>query len=115
MDLKTLISKTPIDPQLSRVKSSMRRENRENAPDSVRPVFSKLSVCWGLVFVDNQIVVLIDLRQRLLESLHFGHSGMNKMETAQNYSGGRRKRMTLKRKSRVARQDSLQVKFKLKN
>ena len=32
------------------------------------------------MFVDNQIVVPIDLRSGLLDILHFGHSGMTKME-----------------------------------
>ena len=80
LDLKTLISKTAIDPELTRVRTSMRREDRETAPDGYKPVFEKLSIRWGLVFVDDQIVVPIDLR-RLLHILHFGHSGRTKMET----------------------------------
>ena len=35
----------------------------------------------GLVFVDDQIVVPIDLQRRLLDILYFGHDGMTKMET----------------------------------
>ena len=63
MDLKTLISKTAIDPELTRVRNSMR----------------KLSTRRGLIFVDDQIVILIDLRRRLLDILHFSHSGITKM------------------------------------
>ena len=59
----------------------MRRDDRENAPDGYMPVFEKLSIRWGLVFVDDQIVTPIDLRRRLLDILHFGHSGITKMET----------------------------------
>ena len=81
LDLKTVISKTAIDPELTRVRTSMRREDRETAPDGYKPVFEKLSIQWGLVFVDDQIVVPIDLRRRLLDILNFGHSGMTKMET----------------------------------
>ena len=33
IDLKTLISKTVIDPELYRVSRSMQREDRETAPD----------------------------------------------------------------------------------
>ena len=36
MDLKTLISKTAIDPELTRVKKSMRREDRETIPEGCR-------------------------------------------------------------------------------
>ena len=53
----------------------MRREDRETIPDGYRTVFDKLSIRWGLIFVDDQIVILIDPRRRLLDILHFGHSG----------------------------------------
>ena len=36
MDLKTLISKTAMDPELTRVTNSMRREDRETIPDGCR-------------------------------------------------------------------------------
>ena len=81
MDLKTLISKTATDPELTHVRNSMRREDCEITPDGYKPVFDKLSIRWGLVFVDDQIVIPIDLRRRLLDNLHFGHAGMTKMET----------------------------------
>ena len=79
LDLKTLISKTAIDPELTRVRASTRREDRDTTPDGYRPVFDKLSIRRGLVFMDDQIVVPVDLRRRLLEILHFGHAGMTKM------------------------------------
>ena len=79
MDSKTLIAKTAIDPELTRVRNSMRREDRETIPDGYRTVFDKLSIRWGLVFVDDQIVVPIDLRRKLLDIIHFGHSGITKM------------------------------------
>ena len=47
LDLKTLITKTAIDPELTRVRNSMRREDRETIPDSYRTVFDKLSSRWG--------------------------------------------------------------------
>ena len=65
LDLKTLISKTAIDRELTRVRTSMRREDRETAPDGYKPVFEMLSIRWGFVFVDDQIVVPIDLRRHL--------------------------------------------------
>ena len=89
MDLTTLTSKTANDPQLSRVRNSMRREDRETNPDSYRTVFDKLSIRRGLVFVDDQIVVPIDLRRQLLDILHFGHSNITKMTSEAKYSGGR--------------------------
>ena len=79
MDLKTMIAKTAIDPELTRVRTRLRREDCETIPDGYRTVFDKLSIRWGLVFVDDQLVIPIDLRRRLLEILHFGHSGITKM------------------------------------
>ena len=43
MDLKTLISKTAIDTELTRVRNSMRRGDRETVPGGYWKVFDKLS------------------------------------------------------------------------
>ena len=79
MDSKTLIARTAIDPELTRVRISMRREDREATPEGYKPVFGKLSIRWGIIFMDDQIVVPVDLRRRLLDILHFGHAGLKKM------------------------------------
>ena len=79
MDLKTLIARTAIDPELTRVRISMRRQDREATPEGYKQVFGKLSIRWGLIFMDDQIVVPVDLRRRLLDILHFGHAGLTKM------------------------------------
>ena len=79
LDLKTLISKTAIVPEMTRVRASMRREEKDTAPEGYGPGFDKLSIRWGLVFVDDQIAVPIDLRRKLMDILHFGHSGTTKM------------------------------------
>ena len=79
MDLKTLIARTAIDPELTRVRISMRREDREATPEGYKPVFGKLTIRWGLIIMDDQIVVPVDLRRRLLDILHFGHAGLTKM------------------------------------
>ena len=64
---------------MTRVRASMRREEKDTAPEGYKQVFDKLSIRWGLVFVDDQIAVSIDLRRKLIEVLHFGHSGTTKM------------------------------------
>ena len=79
LDLKTLISEPAIDPEMTRVRASMRRGERDTASQGYRPVFDKLLIPWGLVFVDDQIAVPIDLRRRLIEILHFGNSGTTRM------------------------------------
>ena len=42
LDLKTPISKTAIDSEMTRVRASMRREENDTAPEGYRPVFDKL-------------------------------------------------------------------------
>ena len=79
MDLKTVISNTAIDPKLTWVRNSMHREDRKTISDGYRTVFDKLSIRWGLIFVDDQIVIPIDLRRRLLDILQFGKSSITKM------------------------------------
>ena len=67
------------DSELTRVRKSMRREDRETILEDYRAVFDKLSIRWGLIFVDDQIVIPIDLRRRQLNIRHFSHSGITKM------------------------------------
>ena len=64
---------------MTRVRASIRREERDTAPEGYRPLFDKLLIRRGLVFVDDQIAGPIDLRRRLIEILHFGHSGTTKI------------------------------------
>ena len=63
LDLKSLIS--AIDSELPRMKASMRRENRETTSTD-RGQFSTISQKDG-VFMDNRILVPVDLRRRLLD------------------------------------------------
>ena len=79
VDLKTVISKTAIDPELTRVRNSMRPEDRETITDGYRAVFDKLSIRWDLIFFEDQVVIPRDLRRRLLDILLFGHSGITNM------------------------------------
>ena len=57
----------------------MGREGRETIPDGYPAVIKELSIRWGLIFVEDKIVIPIDLRSRLVGILHFGHSGFTKM------------------------------------
>ena len=63
---------------MTRVRASMRREARDTAREGYRPIFDKLSIRRGLVFVDDPITVPIDIRRKLIENLQFGHSGTKK-------------------------------------
>ena len=82
LDLKTLISITAIDPELTLVRSRMQREDQVTAPDGYKPVFEKLSIrLLDHVFVDDHIIAPIDLRRRHLDIMHFGHSEKTKMKS----------------------------------
>ena len=111
LDLKSLISRTAIDSELTKVRASMRRQGRTTTSDGYRPEFDKLSIRWGLVFMDDQIVVPVDLRSRLLDILHFGHAGMTKMITEVKSSGGWTSTGISKIKSRTASPALNQVKI----
>ena len=44
----------------------MRREDRETIPEGYQTAFDKLSIRWGgLIFIDDQIVVPIELRRHI--------------------------------------------------
>ena len=79
LDLKPLISKTANDQEMTRVRASMQREERDTSPERYDPVFDKSSIRFCLVFVDNHLAVPFDMRRRLIDMLHFGHSGSTKM------------------------------------
>ena len=70
LDLKTLKSKTATDyPEMTRVRSSMRRDDRETTPNGYKLVFEKISLQWGLIFVEDQIAIPYDSRRNLLGHL----------------------------------------------
>ena len=51
------------------------------APEQCRPIFEKLSIRSGLTFNDEKIIVPTELREKLMETLHFGHAGSTKTLT----------------------------------
>ena len=71
---------------MTSVRASMRREERDTAVEDYTPVFDTLSIWWGLVFVDDQIAVPIDLRKRLIDILHYRNSGTTKMLSEAKFS-----------------------------
>ena len=74
-----LISRTADDPELMRVKGSMRRKDRETTPQKIQAGIRQTLDKMGLVFMDDQIVVPAGLRRRLLYYLSFGHARTTKM------------------------------------
>ena len=58
---------------------TMKKEpgDSENNETEVRSE-EKFSNMWGLTFNDEKIIVPVELRKKLMESLHFDHAGTNK-------------------------------------
>ena len=79
LDLKNLIAKSKTDAELNRVKLALNREDRNMAPKHYRPHFENISSKWRLTFLNDKIVVPTELREKLLDTLHFGHAGTTKM------------------------------------
>ena len=79
-DLKSLITSPAIDLEITILRASMGRKNRETIPDGYGPVFEKLSMKWikGLVIMDDRAVVPVDLRRRLLDILHYGQASVQR-------------------------------------
>ena len=79
LDLKSLIAKSATDAELNRVKLALTREDRSMAPEHYRQQFENISTRWGLTFLNDKIIVPTELRKKLLNTLHFGHTGTTKM------------------------------------
>ena len=75
LDLKTLIAKSSTDAESNRVRDAMRRGEKTTALEPYQPMFEKLSNKRGLTFNEDRIV---ELKKRLLYTLHFGHAGSTK-------------------------------------
>ena len=54
----------------------------------IQGVIRQASIRWGLVFMDDRIVVPVDLRRRLLDILQFGQAGITKMLAEAKIFGG---------------------------
>ena len=78
VDLKTLIQRTLIDPKLLQLIIWLRKNQKEQAPEEISAVISKLTKRFGL-FVGNKIRIPEDLKKQVVEALHFGQPGWTKI------------------------------------
>ena len=67
LDLKSLIAKSATDAELNRIKLALTREDRSMAPEHYRQQFENINKMG------------INIRKKLLDTLHFGHAGTTKM------------------------------------
>ena len=79
LDLETLIKETAADPDLIELNCCIKDNNLEQIPQNYKTVAKKLTHRWGIIFVDDRIVIPKSLRYAALNALHFGHPGIIKM------------------------------------
>ena len=72
LDLETLIKETAADRDLIELNCCIEDNNLQQIPQNYR-------YCWGIIMVDDSIVIPKSLRYAALNALHFGHPGMSKM------------------------------------
>ena len=79
LDLETLIKETAADPDLIELNCCIEDNNMEQIPQNYKTVAKKLTHRWGIIMVDDRIIIPKSLRYAALNALHFGHPGINKM------------------------------------
>ena len=81
-DLQLLMNETTNDPTLLETLVCLERQQHEQIPDEYLPHKKKLSTRFGLVFIEDKIIVPKNLKTTIISSLHKGHPPINKMTTA---------------------------------
>ena len=79
LDLETLIKKTAQNPDLIEVQCCLEDDKPLQIPEDYRLVVKRLTHRWGIMMVDDRIIIHKSLRYAALSALHFGQPGMNKM------------------------------------
>ena len=81
-DLQLLMTETTNDPSLLKTLVCLERQKQEMIPDEYQMVRRKLSSRFGLVFMEDRIILPKNLRTTVISLLHKGHPAINKMTLA---------------------------------
>ena len=81
-DLQLLMNETTNDPTLLKTLVCIKRQQHEQIPDEYIPHKKRLSTRFGLVFIEDKIIVPKNLRTTIISLLHKGHPAIYKMTTA---------------------------------
>ena len=81
-DLQLLMSETTNDPALLKTLVCLERQQHDHIPDKYLPHKKKLSSWFGLVFIEDKVIVPKNLRLTIISVLHKGHPAIKKMKTA---------------------------------
>ena len=81
-DLQLLMTETTNDPTLLKTLVRLERQQHELIPEEYQMHKRKLSSRFGLVFIEDKIIVPKNLRATIISLLHKGHPAINKMSLA---------------------------------
>ena len=81
-DLQLLMNETTNDPTLLKTLVCLECQQHEQIPDEYLQHKKKLSTRFGLVFIEDKIIVPKNLRTTIISLLHKGQPATNKMTTA---------------------------------
>ena len=81
-DLQLLMNETTNDPTLLKTLVCLERQQHDQIPDEYLPHKKKLLSRFGLVFIEDKIIVPKNLRTTIISLLHKGHPAINKMTAA---------------------------------
>ena len=79
LDLEILIKETTADPDLNELNCCIEDNNMEHIPQNYKTLAKKSTHRWGIIMVDDRIVIPKSLRYAALNGLHFGHPRINKL------------------------------------
>ena len=81
-DLQLLMKETTNDPTLLKTLVCLERQQHDQIPDEYLPHKKRLSSRFGLVFIEDKIIVPKNLRTTIISLLHKSHPAINKMTDA---------------------------------
>ena len=77
--LETLIKETAADPELIELNCCLEENNINLIRNDYRTEDKKLTHRWGIIMVDDRIIIAEFLRYSALTALRFGNPGVNRM------------------------------------
>ena len=78
-DLRTIIKETGRDRELIATMIALENNDESKTPENYARQYPKLSTRWGIVFLDDRIIIPLGMREMVINALHFGHPGESKM------------------------------------
>ena len=78
-DLRSLIKETNRDRDLIATIIGLENRDESSIPENYSRQCKQLNTRWGIVFLDDRIIIPTGMRDSVLNALHFGHPGESKM------------------------------------